>query len=237
MTARARWKELCLDTTGHHDIGAFYADVLGLRFEPDDEDGNVVGDVDGQGIAVCRVPEEKTVKHRVHIDVHAASIQELVDAGATVVLPAEESGFPWTVMRDPDGGEFCAFLRDDPPDYRFFQLVVDAANAQEIARWWGEVFAVEPVSHSTPDWWGVRDVPGMPFEAITFGEVPEPKTVKNRIHWDVYAEPGDMEAAGATLLRAKDTSTGSGQGISWHVMADPEGNEFCVFEPHGGMDT
>lgn len=224
MTARARWKELCMDTTGGHDIGRFYADILGLRFRPDDPEGDVVSEVEGQGIAVCRVPEERTVKHRVHIDVHAGSIDDLVNNGATVVLPAEESGFPWTVMRDPDGGEFCAFLRDDVPDYRFFQLVVDAADAEEIARWWGAVFEADPVSHSTPDWWGITDVPDMPFEAITFGEVPEPKTVKNRIHWDVYANVADMEAAGATLLRAK------GDEIGWHVMADPEGNEFCVFD-------
>ena len=225
MTARARWKELCLDTTGRHAVGQFYADILGLRFEPDEDDGNVVGATEGQGIAICRVPEEKRVKHRVHIDVHARSLQELVERGAEVVRPAEESGLPWSVMRDPDGGEFCAFLRDDVPDYRFFQVVVDAVDAEEIARWWASVFDVEATSHSTPDWWGMKDVPGMGFERLTFGEVPEPKTVKNRLHWDVYGVVGDLEAAGATVLRAGDDE------IGWTVMADPEGNEFCVFAP------
>jgi predicted enzyme related to lactoylglutathione lyase len=225
MTARARWKELCLDTTGHHDIGRFYADVLGLEFHPDEEAGYLTGPGEGHGVAVCLVPEEKTVKHRVHIDAHAGSVDDLVTAGASVVLPAEESGFPWTVMRDPDGGELCVFVREEVPDYRFFQLVVDAADAEEIARWWGTVFDAEPVSHGTPGWWGVEDVPGMPFQAITFGDVPEPKTVKNRIHWDLYATVAEMEAAGATLLRARDDE------IRWHVMADPEGNEFCVFDP------
>jgi predicted enzyme related to lactoylglutathione lyase len=230
MTPRARWKELCMDTSGDDTLGRFWADVLGLEFKPsDDVVGDVVGDVAGKGIAMCKVPEEKDVKQRVHIDVHAGSIQELVDKGASVVLPAEESGFPWTVMRDPEGGEFCAFLRDQVPDYQFFQLVVDAANAEEIARWWADVFATEAVSHSTPDWWGMQDVPDMPFERLTFGEVPEPKTVKNRIHWDVVADVADMEAAGARVLRAQDDE------IGWTVMADPEGNEFCVFEPHGSM--
>jgi hypothetical protein len=65
-----------------------------------------------------------------------------------------------------------------------------------------------------------------------FINVPEPKTVKNRIHWDVYADPEDMLAAGATLLRPRDEdyTPGSAKLIGWHVMADPEGNEFCVFD-------
>jgi hypothetical protein len=63
----------------------------------------------------------------------------------------------------------------------------------------------------------------MPFEGIVFGPVPEPKTVKNRIHWDVYGDTAELLAAGATLLRRKDTE------IRWDVLADPEGNEFCVF--------
>ncbi len=228
MTAVARWKDLCMDTTGGEVLGRFWADVLGLEFRPDDEDGNVIGPAEGHGIAMCRVPEFKSVKHRVHIDVHTASVDDLVDAGATVVLSAEESGLPFTVLQDPEGGEFCAFLRDDVPDYRFFQLVVDAADALEIARWWGEVFGTEPVTHGTPGWWSLERVPGMPYERLTFGTVPERKTVKNRIHWDVRADVEEMAAAGASMVRAKDDE------IGWTVMTDPEGNEFCVFDRVAG---
>ena len=61
-----------------------------------------------------------------------------------------------------------------------------------------------------------------------FVPVPEPKTVKNRIHWDVLAPDVDaLLAAGATLLRAPDDD------IGWHVLADPDGNEFCVFPTRG----
>ncbi len=62
----------------------------------------------------------------------------------------------------------------------------------------------------------------MPFECFVFDAVPEPKTVKNRIHWDVYGNVDDFLAAGATQLW--DTKR-------WTVLADPEGNEFCVFPP------
>jgi hypothetical protein len=59
---------------------------------------------------------------------------------------------------------------------------------------------------------------------MDFVPVPEPKTVKNRIHWDVTV-PGaaPLVEAGAIVLREPDAE------ISWHVLADPEGNEFCAF--------
>jgi len=225
MAARATWKELCMDTTDGETLGRFWAAVTGAEFRPDGEAGNVVAAMPGGGIAICRVPEEKSVKHRVHLDVHAGSVDDLVDLGAEVVLPQEESGFAFTVLRDPEGGEFCAFLRDDVPDYRMFQVVVDAVDADEIARWWGDVFAADLVPRPDPGWTSLEHVPGMPFERLTFQQVPEPKTVKNRIHWDVYSDLGEMEAAGARLLRARDDE------IRWNVMCDPEGNEFCVFDP------
>ena len=69
-------------------------------------------------------------------------------------------------------------------------------------------------------------VPMVPFESLVFATVPEPRTVKNRIHWDV--ETRDVTALldrGATLLRGPDDE------IDWSVLADPEGNEFCVMKP------
>jgi Glyoxalase-like domain len=59
---------------------------------------------------------------------------------------------------------------------------------------------------------------------VWINEVPGPKAVKNRVHWDVTVTGlPPLTGAGATLLRLKDDE------IGWHVMADPEGNEFCAF--------
>lgn len=226
MSAVARWKELCMDTTGDETLGRFWADVLGLEFQPDEESGNVVGSAEGQGIAMCRVPEAKTVKHRVHLDIYSSSLDELVARGATVVLPAEESGFRWTVMADPEGGEFCAFSREpgEVPDYRIHGLVVDSADPEPIARWWAEVFGATVDDNDGRGFWTLEAIPGNPITTMDFVPVPEPKTVKNRIHWDVVSTVEAMEERGAALLRAKDDE------ISWSVMADPDGNEFCVFD-------
>jgi Glyoxalase-like domain len=53
--------------------------------------------------------------------------------------------------------------------------------------------------------------------------VPERKTVKNRMHIDIYGVTSELLRLGATLVRAR------GGDIEWDVLADPEGNEFCVF--------
>lgn len=65
---------------------------------------------------------------------------------------------------------------------------------------------------------------------VLFQEVPEPKTVKNRLHIDVHGEPGGLdalvarlEALGATRVREVEDAGGH-----WWVMQDPEGNEFCA---------
>ena len=69
-------------------------------------------------------------------------------------------------------------------------------------------------------------MPGLPFDSFDFVPVPEPKALKNRIHWDLESEdlPGLVER-GATVLAEPTEAT------PWHVCADPDGNEFCVFEP------
>ena len=200
-------------------LGEFWAAATGCSFVAgsSSDPGDVVGDVEGMGIAICPVPEPKTVKHRVHLDLHTGSVESLLALGAT-----RAPGYPddrWTVLLDPEGGEFCAFVRDDVPAYRVYELNVDAVDPERIARWWAGVFGVEPTNDGREFWW-VPNVPGMPFEAMIFAPVPEPKTVKNRIHWDVYGDVATFTAAGATVLAELPR---------WTVMADQEGNEFCVF--------
>ena len=59
-----------------------------------------------------------------------------------------------------------------------------------------------------------------PVLTLDFAPVPEPKTVKNRLHWDVRGTVEEFLDRGATRL--SETK-------GWVVLADPEGNEFCVF--------
>jgi catechol 2,3-dioxygenase-like lactoylglutathione lyase family enzyme len=230
VMAIAEFKDLCIDTTGGDTLARFWASALGLDFEADERGDRVVGTLTGptpqHTVWMNLVPEHKTAKHRVHLDVHTDSVDTLVGLGATVA--EERDG--WTVMTDPEDGELCAFVRDRLPGYRLYEVVVDCERPAPVARWWSDVLGAPLHSHPEHDWWWLEPVPGAPFDCMVFVPVPEPKTVKNRIHWDVVCP--DVQVLldhGAQMLRPE------GGDISWHVLGDPEGNEFCAFtaEPGG----
>jgi hypothetical protein len=218
----ARFKDLCLDATDAARLGTFWAEVLGLTWHPQQgDDGELRGATPQRTIWINRVPEPKTVKNRVHLDIYARRLADLTVLGSAVVTE-ETDGQPWTVMTDPEGGEYCAFLRPQPPADRLHGLVVDAADPAALARWWARVYGApvedSPRGHST-----VHQVPGMPILTMDFNPVPEPKTVKNRVHWDVTVPAVQpLVDAGATVLRPPGEDY-------WYTMADPEGNEFCAF--------
>jgi hypothetical protein len=222
--ALAAFSGLVIDAAGPARLGSFWADLLGRKLQlHDDGDADVQGPTPQHTIRVNRVPELKSVKQRVHFDIYARTQADLEALGSWVIEPQRE-GRSWTVMADVEGGEYCAFLRDEVPAERMHGLVVDSADPAAQADWWGAVYDAN-VTHDNPGWSTVDNVAGMPILTMDFVPVPEPKTVKNRIHWDVSAasvEP--LVDAGATVLR----SNGDGD-IGWTVMADPEGNEFCVF--------
>jgi hypothetical protein len=222
--ALVSFKDLCIDAQDPIVLGAFWASTLGLQGEDlDDGDMKLTGPDKSQTIWINRVPEAKTVKHRVHLDVFAGSVDDIPVAGILSV-PGE---FPWTVVADPEGGEFCIFETEDVPAYRLKDIEVDAADPAAIAAWWGDVMGGKVIHDDGYSY--LDEIPGVPFDDMDFAPVPEAKTVKNRIHWDVTLVGGatvdDLVAKGATLLRAPDDE------IEWTVMADPEGNEFCVFAP------
>src|SRR5215469_17494143 len=137
--AIARFKDLCLDAGDPARLGEFWAAVLGRDWEmKDDGDGLVTGPAPGHTIWVNRVPERKGVKNRVHLDIYARKLAYLEALGATVVEPQRA----WTIMADPEGGEFCAFLREEVPAERLHGLVVDCADPARQSRWWAEVYGV-----------------------------------------------------------------------------------------------
>ena len=217
----ARWKDLCIDTADPGRMGPFWGAALGLTVKAlDDGDYALTGPTPEHLVWINTVPDPLTTKQRIHLDLKAASIAEYEALGAGRADPSAE--FAWTVMRDPEGGELCLFVKDDPPIQRLYEIVVDTADPAAQARWWAEAFGAKAV-HDRMGYSYIEDIPGAPMESIDFVPVPEPKTVKNRIHWDVHGSVPALAAAGATVLRAADDVT------SWTVMADPEGNEFCVF--------
>ena len=212
----ARWLALCIDVVDGERMGAFWAAATGLEHHPrDDDPGHLDGGPEGSLIELCRVEEPVTVKQRVHLDLHVGAVSDLEAIGATAFDDRQR----WTQMRDPERGELCAFVRDEVPAYKVYEVVVDSVDPGRMARWWAERFGVEAGDEGGSEWW-IEGVPGMPFDCVVFGSVPEPKTVKNRIHWDLVGDVDAFLAAGATVRWEMPR---------WTVLADPEGNEFCVF--------
>ena len=220
----ARFKDLCIDVNDAERQAEFWGQALGLAPHADPEH-RLIGDAPDKTIWLNTVDEPRTAKNRVHLDLAVGSVAELEKLGATVLVP-ETDEQRWTMMADPEGGEFCAFVRDTVPSYRPFEIIVDCADPEPITRWWSGVFGGRVVHDEAKPWWWLEEVPGSPFLYWVFVPVPEPKTVKNRVHWDVTADAlQPVLDAGATLIRSRDEE------IGWHVCADPDGNEFCVFLP------
>jgi len=221
--ALVAFKDLCIDTTRPHETAAQWGPRLGLDIALfRDGDARLTGPTSQHTIWLNHVPEARTVKQRVHLDLRAR-LHDFAEHERV----GEPGRFMWTTLVDDELGEFCVFDTDEPPAQRLKAVEVDAADHDSIAAWWHRVLGGR-LSH-WDDYASVEDVPGMPGEGFDFATVPEPKTVKNRVHWDVTLEPGvsidDLVDAGATVLRRPDRE------VHWTVMADPEGNEFCVFAP------
>lgn len=225
----ARFKDLCIDAVDPERLGTFWAAATGLRWNPAGQ--RLYGSDPEQTIWVNQVPEAHSVKNRVHLDVSVQGpdgLDRLTGSGASVLsVPTDEQ--PWTVLADVEGNEFCAFVRQPAAGTRsseVFEMVVDSADAQSQATWWQQLVGGRVGHDEQHPWYWLTDVPGLPFESWVFGPVPEPKTMKNRVHWDVSAPAlRPVLDAGARLIRAADDE------ISWYVCADPGGNEFCVFLP------
>ena len=224
MTALAVWKDLCLDANDQSLVGEFWAAALGLGIERSPGKLSLEGAGDHERIwvnAVDRVPTPGRKQNRLHLDIYAASIGDLVALGATVLEPAEETGFKWTVMADPEGGEFCAFLRDpaELPAYRLHGVVIDCLDPAAQAAWWGGVLGREVTTYDGYDYCTLERATPDPVLTLDFVPVPEERVGPNRVHWDLTGDAHAILAAGATHLWDNDHST---------VLADPEGNEFCV---------
>jgi len=227
-TPLARWKDLCIDAGDAARVGEFWGRVLGLRWTAHgDGDGQLddPGGDKGRRVWVNAVPEPKSVKNRVHIDVRTGSVQPLLDLGASVVTPPPPDHDAWWVLADPEGAEFCASVR---PDFGlsagWYELVVDCVDARAQSRWWADVLGANVSPDDGNPWSAVEGIAGFPFDYLVFNPVTEQKTVKNRVHWDVTAD-----GVQPLLDRGATRVTLPHDEVTWTVLADPEGNEFCVF--------
>jgi hypothetical protein len=124
---------------------------------------------------------------------------------------------------------------------RWYSVVVDCRNVAAQSRWWAEVLDWQVAYEAANEVVLVpphvieptRDIPPMERgPGLIFVPVPEGKTVKNRLHIDLAPSPDagqEAEVRRLEALGARRADVGQDpEKVSWVVMADPEGNEFCV---------
>ncbi len=121
---------------------------------------------------------------------------------------------------------------------RLVHVVVDAAEPGRLARFWAAALGWE-IAMDEPDqavvWPPGFSYPGPAALPLVFVPVPEPKTVKNRLHLDLASESAAHQAGTVErllALGAVPADVGQG-GVPWTVLGDPEGGEFCVLSPRG----
>jgi len=113
---------------------------------------------------------------------------------------------------------------------RFSELCIDCRDAWALADWWAAVLEA-PVTEKGEEG-GVKIAfvaPPDTVRELTFIDVPEGKTIKNRLHLDLRPHGVDQATELERLKALGATEIDIGQGDqTWHVLADPEGNEFCL---------
>jgi predicted enzyme related to lactoylglutathione lyase len=113
-----RWQCVCVDTTDPARLAPFWEAALGWRRTHDTPDEVVLEPPEGSAadgvspdLLFLRVPEEKTTKNRLHIDLRpddqAAEVARLEGLGARRVSVGQGTDVSWVVLADPDGNELC----------------------------------------------------------------------------------------------------------------------------------
>lgn len=236
-----RLTNLCFDSTDPLRLARFWASAL--SWEIYDETQPEIGVLPTDGtrfiLVFLPVPESKTTKNRIHLDLVSESVDDqreivdrLIGLGARHIAIGQGSDADHVVLADPDGNEFCIVLRGE-----FFAdtgligaIVFEPANPA-TGHFWAQAMGW-PVVYDRDGDVALRAPDGRgPF--ITFGPPGGTKTGKHRLHLDL-APPADGDQATEVdrLIALGACRIGIGQGdVPWVVLADPDGNELCVDTP------
>jgi predicted enzyme related to lactoylglutathione lyase len=119
-------------------------------------------------------------------------------------------------------------------DIRIQCVVVDSHDCERLARFWSQVLGWR-ITYQSDTEWAIEPPEGDPAvdvaPDILFLKVPDEKVGKNRLHFDLRPTDQTAQVERLTGLGAKRVDIGQGDDVTWVVLADPEGNEFCVLAP------
>ncbi len=232
---------LCFDANDPGRLADFWAGLLGWQRADAPDDGIALLPNDDTGFRLRFLPTRaaKAGPNQMHFDLTSASLEDQQRTVARAIgLGAEhidvgqlpEEGH--VVLADPEGNEFCViepgnnFLADCG-----FIGALASDGSQQVGYFWSQALGW-PLVWDQDQETAIRSPHGGP--KVTWGGPPlAAKTGKERLHFDL-APPvdGDQQAEVDRLLDLGATRVDIGQGeVSWVVMADPDGHEFCVLTP------
>ncbi|GAA1809614.1 VOC family protein [Luedemannella flava] len=226
-------------------LARFWSGVLGWDLVDDPRDGVAVLPRDDTGFRLRFLPsqEQKLGQNQIHFDLTSTSLEE---QQATVARALELGGRHidigqgpddgQVVLADPEGNEFCViepgnnFLADCG-----FIGAVNCDGSQQVGYFWSEALGW-PLVWDQDEETAIQSPRG--GSKMAWGGPPYlPRLGRNRLHLDI-APPadGDQQAEVERLLALGATRLDIGQGdVSWVVLADPDGNEFCVLTPRATL--
>ncbi|MGH3432146.1 MAG: VOC family protein [Thermocrispum sp.] len=232
---------VCFDANDPLGLARFWAGVLGWEMADDARDGVALLPSDDSGFRMRFVStqEQKAGPNQIHFDLTSTSLEDQqqtvarsLGLGARHIDIGQRPEEDHVVLADPEGNEFCViepgnnFLADCG-----FIGAVNCDGTQEVGYFWSEALGW-PLVWDQDEETAIQSPHG--GSKIAWGGPPvRPSIGKNRLHLDL-APPvdGDQQAEVDRLVSLGATRIDIGQGeVSWVVMADPDGNEFCVLTP------
>jgi catechol 2,3-dioxygenase-like lactoylglutathione lyase family enzyme len=232
---------LCFDANDPAALARFWSGVLGWEMADDPEDGVMLLPADDTGFLLrfLHTDVQKSAQNHIHFDLTSTSPEEqqhTVDRslglGARHIDVGQRPDEAHVVLGDPEGNEFCVIEpgNDFLADCGFIGALA-CDGTQEVGYFWSEALGW-PLVWDQDQETAIRSPHGGP--KVTWGGPPlMPWTGKHRLHFDIApAADGDQQAEVERLVALGATRIDIGQGdVSWVVMADPDGHEFCVLTP------
>jgi hypothetical protein len=113
---------------------------------------------------------------------------------------------------------------------RFTELVIDCRDQNRVAEFWAAVLGYDVIDRGPEGEVEIGPSTAGSAPTLVFVRVPEPKTLKNRVHIDVNPTDSDQSTELRRLLDlgARQVDVGQSSDVTWIVLADVEDNEFCL---------
>jgi len=231
---------VCFSASQPARLAGFWCGILGWEMADEPHDGVALLPSDDTRFRIRFLPsrERKVGQNRMHFDLTSTSLEHQqqtvarsLELGAQHIDVGQRPEEGHVVLADPEGNEFCViepgntFLADCG-----FIGALACDGSQEVGYFWSEALGW-PLVWDRDQETAIRSPHGGP--KITWGGPPlMPKTGKNRLHFDLAPSVhSDWQAEEVRLLSLGATRIDTGHEEGSVVLADPDGNEFCVLTP------